>query len=195
MKCEHCQRLLDAYVEGLLLPLDRASLETHLGACERCAREAGELANLVHVLRELPEPEVPGDFTETIMANLPEMLPQKEGTGHLLRWGIITAVSLFAFVAGIALLPKLGGPGVARDTLMPLSASLQLGGSVLAQAVIALGSVLDAIASTLVSTGLVLKAGFALLVVGSNVALAAAVQRYRQAWMQHPACLRTSIHG
>jgi anti-sigma factor RsiW len=189
MKCEHCRKLLDEYVEGLLMPLDRASLETHLAGCARCTVEAQRLATLVDTLRELPEPDVPEDLVARVMAQLPEMLPAREGAGHLVRWGLLAAAATLAFVAGLAMLPQAGGPEVARDTLAPLAASLQLGGSVLAHAFSALASVLDATASELASTGLAAKLAFAVLLVASNAALAVAVHRYRDAWLRPSASL------
>ena len=189
MKCEHCAKLLDEYVEGLLTPLDRASLEAHLGDCDRCAATARRLSVLVHALRDLPDEDVPEDLVETIMARLPERLPAQEGAGHLLRWGVAAAIALLAFVGGLALLPQAGGPEVARDTLAPLSASFQLGGSVLAHSFSALASVLDAAASELMAASFAAKLLFALTFLGTNAALAFAVSRYRHAWLSPAAAL------
>lgn len=183
MNCEHCRTQLDEYVEDLLSPLDRASLETHLGECEHCASEALRIQELVHVLRELPDEDVPEDLVERVMSDLPEMLPAQEGRGHLLRWGLVAAAAMLAFVSALAMLPQGGGPGVASDTFAPLAASLQLGGSVLAHAFSALASVLDAAASELAATGLGVKALFALLLIGTNAALVAAIHGYRHAWL------------
>ena len=183
MKCEHCLTLLDEYVEDLLTPLDRASLEAHLGECERCAAESQRIASLVHVLRELPDEEVPEDLVERVMSELPEMLPAQEGGGHLLRWGLAAAAALLAFVAGLSMLPQSSGTGVASDTFAPLAASLQLGGSVLAHAFSALASLLDAAASELTAMGLGVKLTFALLLIATNAALVAAIHGYRHAWL------------
>lgn len=189
MKCEHCEKLLDEYVEGLLMPLDRAALEAHLGDCERCAATARRLSVLVHALRDLPDEDVPGELVENVMSRLPERLPAQEGAAHLVRWGVAAAVAALAFVAGLAMLPQAGGPEVARDTLAPLAASFQLGGSVLAHAFSALASVLDAAASELVTAGLAAKVLFALTFLGVNAALAFALGRYRQAWLSPSASL------
>lgn len=186
MRCEHCRQLLDEHVEKLLLPLDRASVDAHLAGCDRCSVEAGRLRALVDALADLPDVEVPADFTETVMANLPEMLPAREGAGHLVRWGLVSAVSFLAFVAGIALLPQLGGPEVARDTLGPLSATFQLGGMLLSHAAAALGRALDASASELAAAGVAAKLGFAAVFVACNAALALSVHRYRDPWLRQP---------
>ena len=190
MKCEHCHSLLDAYVEDLLMPLDRASLDAHLGDCEGCAREVRRLGVLVHALRELPDEDVPEELVEAVMANLPEMLPAQEGTSHLLRWGLVAAAATLAFVTALTMLPQAGGPDIASATFAPLSASIQLGGSVLAHSFSALASVLDATASELVATGVGAKLLFALLLIGSNAALAVAVHGYRHSWL-----LPSAAHG
>jgi anti-sigma factor RsiW len=195
MKCEHCRTLLDEYVEDLLMPLDNASTEAHLAECETCAREARRLGVLVHALRDLPDEDVPDSLIEAVMANLPERLPAQEGSGHLLRWGLMAAAAMLAFVAALAMLPQAGGPGVASDTFAPLAASFQLGGSVLAHSFSALASVLDATASELTAAGLSAKMLFALLLIGSNAALAAALHRYRHAWLLPPAVLGSNRLG
>lgn len=195
MKCEHCQTLLDEYVEDLLMPLDHASVEAHLHECAPCTRDVSRLGALVHALRELPDEDVPDTLIANVMSNLPEMLPAKQGTGHLLRWGLVAAAATLAFIAALAMLPQSGGPGVASDTFAPLAASLQLGGSVLAHAFSAFASVLDAAASELTAAGLSVKMLFALLLIGSNVALAAAVHRYRDAWLLPPAALGSDRLG
>jgi len=195
MKCEHCCTLLDAHVEDLLMPLDRASVEAHLGECEDCAREVRRIGVLVHALRELPDAEVPDDLIERVMSDLPEMLPAQEGTSHLVRWGLVAAAATLAFVAALAMLPQSGGLGVASDTFAPVSASFQLGGSVLAHAFSALASVLDASASQLIATGFGAKMLFALLLIGSNAALAVAVHGYRHSWLLPSAALGSNRLG
>ena len=53
MNCERATQLLEAHLDGQVLPLDRAALEAHLAACPACALEAARLAalNVVATLR------------------------------------------------------------------------------------------------------------------------------------------------
>lgn len=187
MRCEHAKHHLEEYAEGLLLPLDRAAVEQHLGDCARCPAELARLRALLHALAELPDDDVPADFCRSVMDGLPEMLPAREGPGHVLRWGLASAAALLAFVAAVAVLPKLGGPAVARGTLQPLSASLRLGGEILSSIATALAGTLDAASATLLAAGLGPKVLFALAFLACNLALAAAVSRYRHSWLHGPA--------
>jgi anti-sigma factor RsiW len=181
MRCEHASHFLEEYAEGLLLPLDRAAVAEHVGDCPRCSGEVARAAALLRVLGDLPDAEVSDDFCARVMADLPEMMPAQQGTGHLVRWGLASAAALFAFVAAVAVLPRLGGPGVARETLQPVSASLRLGGEILGSAATMLAGALDAASATLIAAGLGPKALFALAFLTCNLALAAAVSRYRHA--------------
>jgi len=183
MRCEHASHLLAEYAEGLLMPLDRAAVEQHLRECSRCPSEIARLQVLVQALEALPEEDVPADFSARVMESLPEMLPAREGAGHVVRWGLASAAALLTFVVAVAVLPHLGGPAVARGTLQPLSASLRLGGEVLSSLAIALAGALDAASATLLSAALGPKVLFGLAFVACNLFLALAVERYRHAWM------------
>jgi anti-sigma factor RsiW len=195
MRCEDAKHHLEEYAEGLLLPLDSAAVEQHLGDCARCPVELARLRALVHALDELPADAVPDGFCERVMASLPEMLPAGQGAGHVLRWGLASAAALLAFVAAVAVLPKLGGQAVARGTLQPLSASLRLGGEILSSVATALASTLDAASGTLLAAGLGPKALFALAFLACNLALAAAVTRYRHSWLHGPVVRPTERRG
>ena len=45
------------------------------------------------------------------------MLPAQQGAGHVVRWGLVAATALFAFLASLTLLVRESGPEVARQTL------------------------------------------------------------------------------
>ena len=191
MRCDEAHRLLEESVDGRLLPLDRAALGEHLELCPSCPVELARLRSIVDALDALPEDPVPEDFAARVMAELPEMLPARHGVGHVARWGAAAAASLVVFVLGLAVLPSLAGPSVASGTLKPLSASLRLGGSLLASGATA---ALDAAAASLVTAGLGPKLLFALAFVACNAALAVAVHRYRELHVPAPAT-RALGHG
>lgn len=179
MKCEHAHLLMQEYLDAVLLPLDRAAVEEHVNACAPCHRELAQLQALIHVLEDLPPAEAPADFADGIMAALPEMLPAQQGVGHVVRWGLVAAAAVFAFVVGLAVLPGIGGPDVARDTLGPVSASFRLGGAVMSAGATALAGALDAASSALVSAGPAQKLAFLLAFFACNAALVHALRRYR----------------
>jgi len=58
------------YLEGHLALTDRALLDAHLDACSECSAEIGEMRSTIALLRELPEPEVPGDFAQNVMRRI-----------------------------------------------------------------------------------------------------------------------------
>ncbi len=54
---------LSAYLDGELPDVERAALETHLGACEQCQGELAALGQTRALLRALPTPALPRAFT------------------------------------------------------------------------------------------------------------------------------------
>lgn len=181
MTCDRARELMQEHLEGLLLPLDRASVEAHLERCAGCRAEVATWRSLTGALDDIPEAEVPADFAASVMAELPEMLPAEEGPGHVLRWGIAVAAVLSGFIAALALLINESGPEVARQTLQPLAASLHLGGVILVQAATAVALGIDAMSQTMASTGLGAKAAFVVAFAAINAALLAVLVRLRPA--------------
>ena len=179
MKCDHARQALAERVDGLLMPIDRAALAEHVRGCAACARAEAEVALLVAGLDRLPDPAVPSGFTQSVMQQLPEMLPAEHGTKHLLRWGVAAAVLVFAFLAGLGLLLDSGGPDVAHQLLGPVAASFQLAGLLLAHAATATAALIDATSTAIVTTHLGAKLAFALAFVAVNAALVGLLSRYR----------------
>jgi len=124
--CERARGLMQEHLEGLLLPLDRASMEAHLERCADCRTELGAWRSLADALDAVPPAEVPDGFADRVMADLPEMLPAQEGAGHVLRWGALVAALLSGCFAALALLVNESGHAV-RDAVRPLGATLELG--------------------------------------------------------------------
>lgn len=58
------------YLEGHLALTDRALFDAHLDACSECSNEISEMRATIAMLRELPEPRVPGDFTANVMRRI-----------------------------------------------------------------------------------------------------------------------------
>ena len=181
MRCDHVRAVLQQHLDKLLLPIDRAAVHDHLAGCPSCAAEAAALRQVIDGLARLPDPEVPAGFADAVMSGLPEMLPAEHGAGHVARWGAAAAAIVFAFLAGLALLLKGGGPDVAHEALDPLAASLRLGGLMLAHSASLVAALLDAASSALAATGAGPKLGFALVFVAVNAALMASVARSRPA--------------
>jgi len=151
--CEQVRERMQEILEHGSAPRrrDASDLDAHLEharSCVPCRAEMARWSALLASLEELPEADVPADFADSVMADLPEMLPAAEGAGHVLRWGVLVAALLSGFVASMALIVNEGGPETARQTLQPLGASLQLGGILLAQAAAALALAIAAMSET-----------------------------------------------
>jgi hypothetical protein len=54
---------LSAYLDGELAPAERAALDAHLRECEQCQRELAALLQTRALLRALPTPALPRDFS------------------------------------------------------------------------------------------------------------------------------------
>ena len=180
MKCDHAKNLLPDWLDGLLLPLDRAAVGSHVAGCASCRDDAARLSSLIRMLDELPTVHVPGHFTDQVMARLPEMLPAVEGPGHLVRWGAAAVAAVAALAGALLFLPSLAGPSVARGTLGPVSASLRLGVEIFAATSTALASAVDACATALAQANSTAKLAFAVVFLLSHAGLALAVSRYRK---------------
>ena len=179
MNCDSARTMLDDHVEGLLLPLDEAAMKLHLGGCAACAREVAEQRALTAALDGLPEPALPSSFAHGVMSQLSEMLPAAEGRRHLMRWGAVTAVAAFAFLAALALLVEGAGPSVAHEVLDPLAASLTLAGLLVGAGATLAASFLKTLAGALVTTDLALKLAFCAIFVAINAALVMLLSRVR----------------
>jgi anti-sigma factor RsiW len=64
------QELLSAYLEHDVGEAERAALDTHLGACVRCAVDLEDLRDAVDLLRRLPDPEPPPFLATRVMARI-----------------------------------------------------------------------------------------------------------------------------
>lgn len=177
-----CEQAREAMQEDLdeALPLQRDDrLRPHLATCASCRADAARFTALLSSLETLPPAEVPADFADAVMADLPEMLPAAEGPGHVLRWGIAIAAIFSGLIAALALLVNEGGPEAARQTLQPLGASLQLGGIMLAQGAAALAIALSAMSDTLAKTSFGAKVAAVIAFAAVNAALLAMLTRLR----------------
>jgi len=82
MKCEEIKDLFSPYLENDLDTDKKRSVDEHLGSCQSCGRELGELKEMLSCLREIPEVEPPPYFLEAVRMRLerPSLLTR------VLRW-------------------------------------------------------------------------------------------------------------
>ena len=181
MHCEDVRDKLEELVDGLLPPEARPAVEEHVTACATCAASLRELRALVGVLAALPEPPVPSAFSQSVMQHLPEMLPARQGAGHVLRWGIAASIVLFGFLGGLAILFEDVGPDIAHRVLDPMAASLRLSELLLGHGATMGAAFLDGASAALLTADRSITLAFAAILVAANVALLAFLARYGSA--------------
>ncbi len=79
MTCQEIQNLLPAYLEDLLPPEEKKSIESHLASCEECHRSLEDLKRAEDLVKSLEEVEPPPFFEQRIMARVREEVGQKKG--------------------------------------------------------------------------------------------------------------------
>lgn len=68
MRCRTVQERLNASLDGLLQPSERAAMEVHLQGCPECQAALARLRRLSSLLEGIPSPPVPDGFSERLMA-------------------------------------------------------------------------------------------------------------------------------
>jgi predicted anti-sigma-YlaC factor YlaD len=118
MSCLTAGRLYD-YLDGVLSAPDREDVERHLADCEACRRALDVRQRIAGAAADLPDFEIPGDFTARIMAQVserPAYVPKK--AVRIFAWAAAAAATIgsafgvYAFWTGqgaLALLQKWGG--------------------------------------------------------------------------------------
>jgi Putative zinc-finger len=103
-RCADARRELGAYVLAAIEPADRARVERHLDACQRCRAELASLAGLPALLRRVPDPETilaPARSWEEDTRVLPAALLSRTATIRR-RHRVLAAAAAAVMVAGTA---------------------------------------------------------------------------------------------
>lgn len=79
MKCKESVELLSCYVDGELLPAERALVEEHLRGCESCRKVVEDLAGIRRAFSELLEQDAPSDLHPAIMRTVREARERSSG--------------------------------------------------------------------------------------------------------------------
>jgi len=79
MTCNEIENRLPAYLEDLLSPKERKSMEGHLASCPRCSLVLADLKKAEELVRGLGEVEPPPFFEQRIMSRVREEAGQKQG--------------------------------------------------------------------------------------------------------------------
>ena len=99
--CKKIHPLLALYKEDLLSSSEKSKVEKHLGLCADAHQELEQLGGLIKALHQMPEPDVPADLHEKIMAKLGRNVtpfPKRHGWG-LPAWALsAAAIALFVLL-------------------------------------------------------------------------------------------------
>ena len=79
MTCKEIHNLLPAYLEDILSPEEKKSIESHLASCSLCRRYLDDLKKAESLVKGLGEVEPPPFFEQRIMARVREEAGQKKG--------------------------------------------------------------------------------------------------------------------
>ena len=113
----HPEELLAGYVDGTLPAKDRVAVESHLGECSRCSREAALAAGARTALRSLTEVPAPQGVASKALEEATGVRPATAaGTPRWYRLGGIAAAVAAGLLVFTLVLPHIGnGGGSATD--------------------------------------------------------------------------------
>ncbi len=129
------ERHLADYLEGDLPLGKRALVDAHLDECEMCSAELAELQDTISLLRSLPDPEVPANFTANVMRRIrtgdsrPTLLDHVQAAlSAIFAPRILYPVSMAMVVAGVLISTgqlRVGWP-FQREVLVPTQVLVNL---------------------------------------------------------------------
>jgi anti-sigma factor RsiW len=104
--------ILAEHVSAALSVDERAHVEAHLSACERCAAQLADASAARAALARLPQVGAPPGVADRALAEAAEQAPgraTKAGAPAWYRWGGIAAVAAVFVLLLTLVLPKIGG--------------------------------------------------------------------------------------
>lgn len=87
---EYVEERLSSYMDGQLSEAERALVRKHLQGCQRCQASLDSIGWAVNLLKQVPAPPLPRQFT------LPVPAPSR-APAPWFKWGVATASALAAF--------------------------------------------------------------------------------------------------
>lgn len=103
MKCEHIQKLFSPYLDHMTSEEENNMLQDHLRNCPACKEELERLSRMCLFLSELPQPQVPEQFTEDIHRKLEQdqkkiFAPKVIHEPKKASWLVATAAGIALFI-------------------------------------------------------------------------------------------------
>ncbi len=182
MSCLTAGRLYD-YLDGALSAPDREDVERHLADCEACRRALDVRQRIAGAAADLPDFEIPGDFTARVMAQVserPAYAPKK--AVRIFAWAAAIAATigsgfgLYALLSGQGALALLQKWGAAFGTYLQNAAGVAikglklfvLSGKIIADVSSQVLATLQSVAAMMGPEARVIVAGMALVILFSG---------------------------
>jgi Putative zinc-finger len=108
----HPEELLAGYVDGTLSTEERAVVDAHLSACERCRREIADARVAISALQRLPEVPAPSDLGVRAMTELGSAggdVRRAPPAPRWQRWAAPAVAAAALLLVATLVLPKIGG--------------------------------------------------------------------------------------
>jgi hypothetical protein len=97
MTCNEIESRLPAYLEHLLSPEEKETIEGHFASCPRCSRVCEDIRKTQGLVQDLPEVEPPPFFEQRIMSGVREEAAQKQGILRKLFYPLYIKIPIQAF--------------------------------------------------------------------------------------------------
>ncbi|GAF65209.1 putative transcriptional regulator [Bacillus sp. TS-2] len=105
MKCEpKYNELIDKYFDGEATSQEKLELYKHIEDCQDCREHVNELRKAIAFIQSASHIEAPGDFTDKVMARLPERKMSSKWRGWLRKHPIVAAASVFFLLMSASVL-------------------------------------------------------------------------------------------
>lgn len=104
---DYVEQRLSAYIDGKLPEAERVEVRKHLQGCDRCQSSLDTLGWTVRLLKQVPVPPLPRQFTLPVPVAKPAQTPW-------LKWGLGTVSAIaavaFVFLVSVNILSERGSP-------------------------------------------------------------------------------------
>ncbi len=105
MKCKSCRALIDRLCHSELTSEESAALESHIKECDACRRDLAAAMNITREDLGLVPPELPADFTQSVMKQIAGTALRKAGPrrsrASQIKWAATAACLIIGVVAAI----------------------------------------------------------------------------------------------
>lgn len=115
MRCKDVDKLLNLYIDDMLDEATRVDITSHIDSCSRCREKLQDLIDLVNLLEDLPERELPTGFSERLSRAL--RADDIEYRRYSKRKNIVRGAAILAATVLVAISIKTGVFNMSRRSL------------------------------------------------------------------------------